>query len=108
MAENDYMKMQMLRSRADWDKEKGEQQGLPSGRALESPPTNIIASQCEVCGRPFGSRVYYDNAAAKDTGFCSPEHVQLYREQRKARLAVPPPPPPKPAGRAKKPAVSGA
>ena len=82
----------MERSRAEWDKDKDGLTGPSSGRPLESLPTTVIAQHCEVCGKKFGVRVYYDNAASKAVGFCSAEHVQAYRESRKIPVAPVAPP----------------
>jgi hypothetical protein len=77
----------MERSRAEWDKDKDGLTGPSSGRPLESLPTTVVAQHCEVCGKKFGVRVYYDNAASKGVGFCSTEHVQVYRQSKKAPAA---------------------
>ena len=90
MADNDRIRMQLERWRTESDADKGGLFSLTSGRAVEARPTNVFADHCEICGTPFGDRIYYDNASAKDTGFCSPQHVQIYRERRKIKLAAPP------------------
>lgn len=97
------MTANMERLRANWEKGKEDDADLTSDRMPEAPPTRIISQNCEICGVTFGGRVYYDNVSAKETAFCSPQHVQEYREKRKARLAAAPPPSPakRPPGRVK-------
>ena len=92
MSDRNTMLTNMERLRAGWEKDKDDTTAPASGPPLETLPTRVISQNCEICGDKFGSRVYYDNASAKETAFCSPEHVQEYREKRKARTAPPTPP----------------
>lgn len=88
------MLKKMKVSRDNWGEGKKNLFDLAhaGGRATESLPKTTHAHKCEVCGAGFGIRVYYSNVSDTDVGFCSPEHVQVFR----ARTRIPAAPVPKP------------
>ena len=89
MADLGAMLRKMKVSKDNWSMDRGNIFALArsEGRAFEAPPTTDFAHQCEVCGASFGPRVYYSELNATDVGFCSAEHVQVYRDRQKIPAA---------------------
>ena len=74
--------------RAKWKKAEDDAKETITTRPVESLPRRVAAESCTICGVKLGSRVYYHDTSVTEVAFCSPEHVQEYRERRKRRAVA--------------------